>query len=211
MIYRVMLIVAMVLTGFSNLAFAATDNDSATAQLSQLLEHNRDIKGAFHQETYDGSGKQVQESDGVFILAKPSRFLWNSVAPYPQRIISNGKTVMIWDVDLQQATKKPLSGEVGRSPAALLGMPAAKILPNYKVTKLDANRFRLEPKNQDDNMFKQLTLSFKDGKISDMSILDGLGQTTIIHFKDVEFHTGEPAKTFSLAVPDDVDVIQEGQ
>lgn len=211
MIYKMILALCVVFATTVNAAESATASDpAATAQLTQLLEKNRNVKGQFHQATYDEKGKEVQVSNGVFILAKPNRFVWNSVEPYAQRIISDGKMVLVWDVDLQQATKKPLAGEVGRSPAALLGRPAAEILPHYVVTKLDNEKFRLAPKNKDE-MFKTLTMSFKGDKIQAMSIVDGLGQTTLIVFKNVETHKGEPAGTFSLAVPDDVDVIQAGQ
>lgn len=204
MIFKV---ICLGLALFSGLVSAASDPVST---LGQLLDSNRNIKGDFHQVTYNDKGKQVQVSDGNFLLATPNQFVWDSVSPYEQRIISDGKTVLVWDVDLQQATKRPLSGAVGSSPAALLSQSTSKVLPHYVITQLDATEFQLAPKDQD-NIFKTLTLSFKDKKISTMKITDGLGQVTDITFTKIQTHHGVAQANFSLDVPSDVDVIVEGQ
>lgn len=203
MILRLCLIGLFLLTG----NVYATDLSS---DLSALLEKNRNIEGEFRQVTYDETGKQVQVSEGVFLLASPNQFVWDSISPYPQRIISDGKTVTIWDVDLDQATRKPLAGAIGNSPAALLGRPADQVLPHYTITKSGEEKYHLSPKEKD-NMFQTLTLSFRQGKISAMSIKDSLGQTTVIEFKNVEPHEGVSKENFNVNLPDDVDIIEEGQ
>jgi outer membrane lipoprotein carrier protein len=63
----------------------------------------------------------------------------------------------------------------------------------------------------DQDLFQNLTLSFRNKVISAMSILDSLGQTTVIEFKNVEHHEGVAKENFVLDLPDNVDVIEEGQ
>ncbi|WP_245595834.1 outer membrane lipoprotein chaperone LolA [Marinomonas ushuaiensis] len=193
-------------TGFQ----AAVVQAETVDVVENLLEQNRNIEGEFHQVTYDEKGKQLQVSDGIFLLAKPNQFFWDSVTPFAQRIVSDGKTITVWDIDLEQATQKPLSGAVGNSPAALLGQPAADVLPHYIVTTLGKEAFRLAPKD-DQGLFQSLTLEFENKVISTMKILDALGQTTVIEFKNVETHDGVTKDNFILGLPDYVDVIVEGQ
>lgn len=208
MLNRLIVIMAFgVVLAFQSVTAQAKDTVSA---IENLLEMNRNIEGEFRQVTYDEKGKQLQVSEGIFLLAKPNQFVWDSVTPFAQRIISDGKYVTVWDVDLEQATKKPLSGAVGNSPAALLGQPAAEVLPHYDVTTLGAEKFRLAPK-EDQDLFQTLTLSFRNQVISAMSILDALGQTTVIEFKNVETHEGVAKENFVLDLPANVDVIVEGQ
>ena len=197
-----------VLFGFQAIAVYA--DDTVTSAIESLLEKNRNIEGEFQQVTYDEQGKELQVSKGVFLLAKPNKFVWDSISPFAQRIISDGKTITVWDVDLEQATQKPLSSSIGNSPAALLGQPAAKVLPNYNIKQLSSEKFRLAPKDGED-LFQTLTLSFKDKVISSMSIIDALGQTTVMEFKNVEQHDGVSKDNFTLDLPDHVDVIIEGQ
>ena len=188
----------------------AQENDSVIGSVEKLLEVNRNIEGEFRQVTYDEKGKELQISEGVFLLAKPNQFVWDSITPFAQRIVSDGKTITVWDVDLEQATQKNVSGSVSNSPAALLGQPASEVLPNYEIDLMDKDQFRLAPKKGQD-LFQTLTLSFKNEMIHTMSILDALGQTTVIEFNNVERHDGVARENFSLVLPDYVDVIVEGR
>ncbi|MGR0277755.1 outer membrane lipoprotein chaperone LolA [Marinomonas dokdonensis] len=200
-------IIAVLVVGWTSVTYAAT---SASTALESVLEKNRNIEGEFRQVTYDEAGKQLQASEGIFLLAKPNQFVWDTVSPYPQRILSDGESITVWDVDLEQATKKPLAGAIGNSPAALLGQPAAQVLPHYQISQLGDEKFRLAPK-ESDTLFQNLTLSFRDEVISAMGIVDSLGQMTVIEFKNVEPHDGVAKENFSLDLPANVDVIVEGQ
>ncbi|ADZ90621.1 outer membrane lipoprotein chaperone LolA [Marinomonas mediterranea] len=192
------------LSCFSSLVLAQETHQA----LVDLLEKNRNVEGEFRQITYTEEGKELQNSEGVFLLAQPNRFVWDSISPFPQRIVSNGETVTIWDVDLEQATQRPLAKTVGNSPAALLSQPAVDVLPHYKVLTLAGNKYRLIPKDEDD-LFQTLTLSFKGDLISAMSLKDALGQTTVIEFTNLEHHEGVSAENFKIDLPENVDLIVE--
>ncbi|MBM6549584.1 outer membrane lipoprotein chaperone LolA [Marinomonas ostreistagni] len=176
--------------------------------LSKLLDQNRNVEGEFRQTTYNEQGDEVQASSGVFLLAAPNRFVWDTVAPFPQRIVSDGEWVTIWDVDLEQATRKPIAGTLGESPAALLGESSDKVIAHYQVSELSGEKYRLKPQGEED-MFDTLTLAFDDGEISAMSIRDVLGQTTVIEFASIEAHEGVSEENFVVDLPDSVDVIVE--
>ncbi|MFD1384671.1 outer membrane lipoprotein chaperone LolA [Rhodanobacter aciditrophus] len=199
--YRILL---AVLVCFSPFLWA----QESTASLSQLLESNRDVEGEFRQVTYNEQGEQVQVSEGVFLLAAPNRFVWDTISPFPQRIISDGQLVTIWDVDLEQATQKPFSSTVGNSPAALLGESADSVLTHYKVEQTSGAKYRLTP-NESDDLFNSLTLSFDNGVIDAMSIKDVLGQITVIEFSNVEAHEGVSDQNFNINLPESVDLIVE--
>lgn len=182
--------------------------DTPNQALATLLDQNRNVEGEFRQVTYNEQGEQVQASEGVFLLAAPNRFVWDTISPFPQRIISDGKLVTIWDVDLEQATQKPFAGAVGNSPAALLGDSAENVLTHYQVEQISKEKYRLVPQENED-LFDGLTLSFENNVISAMSIKDVLGQTTVIEFSNVEAHEGVSEANFNVDLPDSVDVIVE--
>ncbi|MFT2110181.1 outer membrane lipoprotein carrier protein LolA [Marinomonas sp. 2405UD68-3] len=189
--------------------FAEESSVSKTESLlAELLESNRNIEGEFLQVTYESSGDQVQLSEGVFMLASPNRFVWDTIKPFPQRIISDGQWLTIWDVDLEQATRRRVDNTLGQSPAALLGQSALKVLPFYEVAHLGQQRFRLIPLSED-GLFTSLTLSFKGHVISAMSIEDSLDQTTVIEFKSIEEHEGVSEQNFVVDLPDNIDVFVE--
>jgi len=200
------------ITFFSVFCLSVFAEESAVSEteslLAELLESNRNIEGEFLQVTYDSSGDQVQLSEGVFMLASPNRFVWDTIKPFPQRIISDGQWLTIWDVDLEQATRRRVDNTLGQSPAALLGQPAVEVLPFYEVALLGSQRFRLIPLSED-GLFTSLTLSFKGSVISAMSIEDSLEQTTVIEFKSIEEHEGVSEQNFVVDLPDNIDVFVE--
>lgn len=182
--------------------------ETPEAALSKLLESNRNVEGDFHQVTYNDKGDEVQETEGEFILSTPNRFVWDTNKPFPQRITSDGEWVTIYDVDLDQATRKPFSGAVGNSPAALLGGGTKNVLDHYKITKTGQFSYQLSPKENED-LFDSLTLSFDVNAIAEMSFKDALGQTTVIEFFNVAAHKGMPESRFKPNLPATVDVMTE--
>lgn len=191
-------------------AFAVDSVSPEKKELSALLESNRNLIGAFQQITYDEEGDKQQESEGTFTLAQPNRFVWDTKTPFPQRIISDGEIITIWDIDLEQATQKPFKKALGNSPAALLSQPADKVLPHYTVIQLDAKEFALTPINND-GLFASLTLGFNKKTIATMRIEDTLGQVTVIDFKELKHHDGVDESQFKLVLPADVDLLVEGK
>ncbi len=208
--YKLLLKVLIVFFSASCI-LALADNEIELEEdvvLAKLLEGNRNIEGEFLQVTYDSTGDQVQLSEGVFMLASPNRFVWDTIKPFPQRIISDGQWLTVWDVDLEQATRKRVESTLGQSPAALIGRPASEVLPFYDVADLGQQRFRLVPISED-GLFTSLTLSFKKSVISAMSIEDSLEQTTVIEFNAIEEHEGVSDQNFVVNLPDDIDVFVE--
>ena len=130
--------------------------------------------------------------------------------PFPQKIVSNGKTITIWDIDLEQASQKSFHAAVGNSPAALLSQPADEVLPHYLINQLDPEEFELIP-NDTEGLFAALTLEFQKDVIRVMKIKDTLGQVTVIEFKELALHNGVESARFELQLPADVDLIVEGQ
>lgn len=185
------------------------------AQLAELLEKNRNIEGRFQQITYDEAGIAQQKSEGMFILSQPNRFIWDTELPFPQKIVSNGESITIWDIDLEQASQKSFAKAVGNSPAALLSQPANEVLPHYEVIrfgkgKLTHARFELTP-NSDEGLFASLALEFKNNSIHSMKIKDTLGQMTVIDFDELTHHKGVGASRFELDLPVEVDLIVTDQ
>ena len=199
------LILSIFIGALSLSAFAAENKN-----LTELLENNRNLEGDFQQVTYSDTGVKQQESEGSFTLAQPNRFVWETIKPFPQHIISDGDVITIWDIDLEQATQKPFEKALGNSPAALLSQPATKVLPYYAITQIDNNNFELIPIDND-GLFSSLTLSFKNKTITSMKIEDALGQITTIDFKKLKHHNGVDESRFKLVLPEDVDLIVEGE
>ena len=89
--------------------------------LRRYVKEVERAEGGFEQVMYDKSGKKVDGPlRGMFAFQRPGRFVWEVKTPYPQKIVSDSKTIYIWDPDLNQVTVKGLTSAVSSTPASIL-------------------------------------------------------------------------------------------
>ena len=72
---------------------------------SMLRRFSREVKcaeGSFEQKAFARDGKIRETFSGTFAFLRPGRFVWQYEKPYRQSIISNGKTLWMYDEDLMQ-------------------------------------------------------------------------------------------------------------
>jgi len=185
--------------------------DKDVASLTKLLETSQTLQAHFSQLTLDGGGTQLQETAGEMILQRPGLFYWHTDAPNEQLMVSDGKKVSLWDPDLEQVTIKNLDQRLTQTPALLLSGDVSKISQSFDISAKEAGGvidFTLKPKTKD-TLFDSLRLSFRNGLVNDMQLIDSVGQRTNILFTGVKANEPIPASRFKFDIPKGADVIQE--
>ena len=129
---------------FSISVFAA-DSESGAEQLRQFVRNSKTAEGDFVQqqlrapkanESQEKGLKVVRQTQGHFVFQRPGRFIWDTQKPYEQKLIADGKQLILWDKDLNQATFRPAGQALSASPAAILFGEAifASIICSISVT-----------------------------------------------------------------------------
>lgn len=204
---RMLLVAVLGLTAVS----VQADDKMAINRLTEMLNKAQTITGRFSQLTLDGSGTQLQETSGELSLKRPGLFRWHTDAPMEQLLVSNGEKVWLYDPDLQQVTVQTLDQRLTHTPALLLSGDVSKISENFDITHKeggDVVDFILKPKAKD-TLFDTLRLSFRNGVINDMQLIDSVGQRTNILFLGVKMNQAIDAAQFNFKIPEGADVIQE--
>ena len=181
------------------------------ARLTQLLEKSQTLTARFSQLTLDGGGTQLQETAGEMAVQRPGLFFWKTDAPNEQTIVSDGQKVTLWDPDLEQVTIKKLDPRLNQTPALLLSGDVSKISDSFEITSKQTSNvieFTLKPKSKD-TLFDSLHLSFGNGVINNMRLIDSVGQRTDILFSGVKANEPVAASKFKFDIPKGADVIQE--
>jgi outer membrane lipoprotein carrier protein len=208
----------------STSVFAATaaPEQQATANLIKQLSGLQSITANFEQKTTVNNAKASknkgltaqhmnQTFKGTMKVARPGKFYWETTSPAKQKIVSSGKTVWIYDPDLQQAVRQNLDEQVANTPALLLSGNTTQIMQTYRVTQPDKTKtyYTLYPK-QKDGAFQSLTISFGAKNAPTLMILqDSLGQTTHVRFNNVQVNTNVPASVFNFTPPKGTDIIDQ--
>jgi len=191
--------------------FAHADDEAAVKRLTGLLDQAQTLSGRFSQLTLDGSGTQLQEASGEMALKRPGLLRWHTDAPMEQLLVSNGRKVWLYDPDLEQVTIQALDQRMTHTPALLLSGDVSKIRENFSISHQEGGSvvdFILKPKARD-TLFDTLRLSFRDGVINDMQLIDSIGQRTNILFLGVKLNQPLDDAQFDFQAPPGADVIEE--
>lgn len=200
----------------------AASEQQATANLVKQLTDIRSLSANFEQTTKVTNPKVIQKKGlgsqhmnqafkGTMRVARPGKFYWETTSPSKQTIVTSGKTVWIYDPDLQQAVRQSLDDQVANTPALLLSGNTSQIMQSYRVTQPNKAKtyYTLYPKNAD-GVFESLTISFGANKAPSLMILqDSLGQTTYINFNNVKVNPTIAASTFNFTPPKGTDIIDQ--
>ena len=188
-----------------------SEQQRAANKLSELLSHTQTIAGSFSQLTLDSTGTQLQEASGQMVLQRPGLFRWHTDPPLEQLLVSNGEKVWLYDPDLMQVTVQKMDQRLTHTPALLLSGDVSKISENFTITYKEGGPvidFILTPTAKD-TLFDTLRLSFRNGVINDMQLLDAVGQRTNILFMGVKVNEPVASEQFIFVAPAGVDVIEE--
>jgi|WetSurMetagenome_2_1015567.scaffolds.fasta_scaffold259391_2 outer membrane lipoprotein carrier protein len=186
------------------LVFATPSSD-----LGELLEKISTMQADFVQTVENDISKSTT---GKMALARPGKFRWETATPAKQLIIANDDYVWVYDPDLSQATKRRIDYQQPGNPAMLLSGTKAAIQKAFKVSlvkKFEAKIiFKLIPRVSN-SMYQAIKLSFVDGNLIAMYMVDNLGQESEIRFANVVANTTLAPKLFTIQLPPNTDIIEE--
>jgi outer membrane lipoprotein carrier protein len=184
---------------------------SPATELTALLQKMQSASGEFQQTLSDPRGKTLQASQGQFAVSKPGKFLWHTLAPYPQQLVSNGQLLWLYDPDLEQASVTVVSDKMGQTPAVLLSGEADQIERKFAVTNIapagQEPLFELTSKAPDAD-FSGIRAAFKDGVLASMTLVDKSGNVTQFSFSKVLMNPVLSAEQFEFTPPEGTDIIR---
>ena len=193
------------------LAFCVQAHADAQGRLSAFISQTRGLKAQFSQSVFDSKGRKTQESSGTLYFSRPGKFRWVYQKPYAQLLVGDGKRLWIYDEDLDQVTVRKLDIAIGDSPAALLA--GENDIEKRFLLKDAGNRNGLDwveatPKSSGGS-FELVRLGFKDDNLRAMELKDSFGQTTLLHFSNLERNPAMGGSLFRFTPPKGADVISD--
>ena len=181
----------------------------AIALLTNFLDKAQTIHSDFKQTLVDAKGIQLQESAGVFALKRPGKFSWDYEAPYPQKIISNGYKIWVYDEELEQVSVKKYSEILAGSPVILLDQKKdLNVDFNVEDSGFKYNQYwiTLMPKISD-NEFQKIEVGMIKGGMKTMRLYDGFDQVTVIEFENLKINSELSDKQFNFNPPEGTDIV----
>lgn len=199
---------------------AEQDNDAKA--LVAILSSMESISGKFEQRIDDPDGTQLQLTHGTFKIKRPGFLYWKTSPPYEQLVVSDSKTLWVFDPDLEQVTIKN-SDVIDNGPAHILNGDLAEINSQYIIqetsnTQAVENKdsvdpsdtvFTLTPVNVTGGAFARVDIHFIKNILAKITMLDKLGQSTTIVFTQTIINQTMADTDFVFVPPTGVDVITD--
>lgn len=182
-------------------------------ELKSLLGGLNSFQARFEQVVHDHSGATIQSSRGQVALQRPGKFRWYIEQPTKQLILADGKNLWIYDIDLEQVTKRKQQTKNDATPAMLLSDSTQSLLDAFSVTKVTRGQnsgtwFKLIPRNAS-NSYQEVYLNFQQGKLAEMQFNSNLGQVSALKFYNSKVNITLKPSLFRFSPPRGVDVINQ--
>ncbi len=198
----------LLILGFMAVSQLALAKNTAATELSHLLSQIKTYQADFKQTTFGNRENIALVTRGKMYLMHPGKFRWETSKPFKQVIIANGSTLWVYDIDLQQATKRQISTAKPTDPAALLTGNFNNLVRQYKITKLLHGWYQLQPRKKG-GAFQLVRLQFHRGKLVAMMLDNRLGQTSQFLMTNVKVNRRLDPKLFIFTAPRGVTVLQQ--
>jgi len=190
---------------------------ASEAMLKTFFTQVTTLQAVFTQKVTDETGMTLETSSGVFSLSRPGKFRWNynstdSDTVQGQQIIADGKSIFMYDPDLEQVTQRSLKDALGQVPSLLLVQSGTNIDQHFMITDFGLTDglswVALKPKDENAG-YQQLMIGFDRGELSAINLLDGLGNETRLSLLQVKTNRSLDKALFRFIPPAGVDVLRE--
>lgn len=162
----------------------------------------------------DGQAARTKTSSGTFMFQRPGRFSFVYRKPFEQTIVADGRTLWLYDADLNQVTQREQAQVLGQTPAALIAAaPDLRALQAEFTLTAAPDRDGLQwvsaaPKARDGQL-QQVLVGFDGERLAALEILDSFGQRSVMKFGRIEVNPALPASTFQFKPPVGADVLRQ--
>jgi len=185
--------------------------DDSAEQLTELLGGIETLQADVRQLIVESTGGVLEESEIRFMLKRPNGFYWETLSPYPELVVTDGRSLWNYQPDLLQVSIEDWEAERSELAAQLLNGNIAQIEADYfinggRIGNGNTWEFVLEPVDPA-SLYERVTLYFRDQRLDSIHIDNGNGQRTFWEFFDQRFNEALDDSLFVFNIPDDIEVL----
>ena len=190
--------------------------------LENFVKNTKSGRAAFTQvvtsPAKEGQVAKTKTSSGTFEFLRPNRFKFVYKKPFEQNIVSDGQTLWLHDVDLNQVTARKLAQVLNGTPAAVIAAAADLKALEADFTlaalpdKTGLQWVQATPKTKEGQL-QTISVGFKTtdkgSELAALEILDSFGQRSLMSFSQFEVNPQLGAASFQFKPPAGSDVSRQ--
>lgn len=185
----------------------ATPKDNLDALLQSISTLTADVT----QLIVESDGGILEESDIRLTLKKPDGFSWETISPFPELIVTNGKKLWNYQPDLEQVVIEDWDTSRSELAAQLLNGQTDNLAEEYTITEAESDNretqeFRLSPRASD-SVYEEITISFLNGTLEMIYLNNKNGERTVWQFSRLQQNLPLEDSLFEFIPPEGIEVI----
>jgi outer membrane lipoprotein carrier protein len=185
---------------------------SALQQLDSLLADMDTLTADVTQLIIESDGGILEESEIRMKMKRPDGFYWETVAPFPELIVTDGQTLWNYQPDLEQVVIEDWDTERSELAAQLLNGETENLALEYEIAMRDPSEestveFDLYPLDAN-SVYGMITLTFLSSNLDMIYIESTNGQKTVWRFLEQEKNLNIADEVFVFNPPAGIEVIQ---
>lgn len=204
------LIAIAVFLTLCNSQLLAVEQADGRRRLQDFLDGLTTLTAQFQQQLFDEYGELIETSEGRVAISRPGKFRWEYHAPYRQLIVTDARSLWVYDEDLEQVSVNPFTNSTAGSPAQLL-VGDLNIDEHYSLVEHSDDTgmiwVSLTPRDRE-TQYDAIDIGFNDDGLKAMRLRDNLNQLTVIKFATILRNVEISPSEFSFVPPAGVDVMR---
>ena len=196
---------------FCFLAFSRTifAQSNAISELDRLLQGVETLSADITQLIIQSDGGVLEESDIRLRVKRPNGFYWETVSPFPELLVTNGKTLWNYQPDLEQVVIEDWNPDQSELAAQLLYGRTEGLVNDYYVVAINSEQsrsFELKPKSVD-SLYELITINFVNETLDLIYIQNNSGERTAWQFIDSRINIPMVDDLFEFSPPEGIEII----
>jgi outer membrane lipoprotein carrier protein len=208
--------VASFLSPSASAAPATPTADAIAAKVQAFYDQTKTFQASFKQEYFIRMHDQHRTSEGRVAFEKPGKMSWKYDQPNGNRVVSDGRTLKVYDRENQQMFEQPV--DKSQYPAALAFlMGQGELTRSFTLRLLDPTTVKfeggwvLEGTPKDATPAYQKVLLYVDAATSQVRrvlILDAQGNRNRFDFNNPLVNTPVPNAEFNFTPPEGTQIVR---
>ena len=183
------------------------------SRLQQRYDGTNTMQADFRQTVESKALAGTLESKGKVAFSKPNRMRWDYDPPDAQTIVGDGETLWIYQPDLKQVIKAPLSQAFQSSTPVSFLAGLGRVERDFDATlereEPEQWLLKLVPKQKEGGVgLLELGVRKSDASVAEARVTDAAGTTTRIFFTDERRNVTLEPDLFHFSPPPGVDVVK---
>ena len=185
-----------------------SSSEEVKLNINDYLNGIQSLEAVFRQTVFSSENDVIDYSEGLFLLKKPDKIMWNFKVPSVKKILVSNQKISTYDKDLNQLLIIPISDRYQYSLANLL-LRNNGLMSYYQISSetVNENMYSVVLVQKESNiLFIRMKITIVEMLLTEIKLWDNDGQSIEIIFDNTVLNSTLSDASFEFSIPNGTDI-----